>query len=667
MINFGRKANIFYQTKCMRVVQRCFLGLLVVLPWSLWSQTPFKQGVNLTNWFQAGSPNQIQFTKFTRKDFENIKSLGCDVIRLPINLHFMTNGAPDYVLDPLFLSYLDQAVNWAEELEIHIILDNHTFDPSTDTDPGVGSILVKVWTQMADHFKNRSNFVYYEILNEPHGISDQLWGAIQQTAIDAIRSKDTGHIIVVGPADWNSYHKLSAMPVYSDPKLLYTFHFYDPFILTHQGASWTNPSMVPLAGVPFPYQAGSMPPVPSSLAGTWIESVMNNYAVDGTPAKVKQLIDIAVTFRNQRNVPVFCGEFGVYIPNSNPTDRVTWYKVVRDYMAEKQMPWTMWDYTGGFGVFTKNSNELFDYDLNIPLLEALQFTIPPQKTYPSGPRRTAITLYDDFLGEGIFESSSTAGNGALNYYWDTNPQAGEHAIYWAGVNQYNHIGFDFKPNMNLSLLPVNDYQLEFWVMGNSPGVKFDVRFIDTKTGATDHPWRMGKTIDNSFAAWDGMWHKVTIPLSQLDEKGSWDNAWYNPEGKFDWKAIDRFEIVAEHQSLVGVNFHFDDVKITGEDIPIVTGLHETVNSHNLNLYPNPVIDNLNIEFHLAERKDISLSVYNLMGQKIKTIADVTLQAGRHVLRWDKSDDHGLVVSEGLYLVHLKTSKGSRIEKLFVAR
>jgi endoglucanase len=632
---------------------------------SAWSQTPFNQGVNLTSWFQAGAPNQIQFTKFTRKDFENIKSLGCDVIRLPINLHAMTNGAPEYVLDPLFLSYLDQAVNWAEELEIHIILDNHTFDPATDTDPSVGTILVKVWTQMADHFNNRSNFVYYEILNEPHGISDQLWGSIQQTAIDAIRSKDTNHTIVVGPADWNSYHKLSAMPVYTDPNLLYTFHFYDPFILTHQGASWTDPSMVPLAGVPFPYQAASMPAVPASLRGTWIENLMNNYAVDGTAAKVKQLIDIAVNFKNQRNVPIFCGEFGVYIPNSIPTDRVTWYKVVRDYMQEKQIPWTMWDYTGGFGVFTKNSNELFDYDLNVPLLEALQFTIPPQKIYPSGPRTTGLTLYDDYLGEGIFESSSTTGSGALNYYWDTNPQAGEHAIFWTGASQYNNIGFDFKPNLNLSLLPENDYQLEFWVMGNTPGVKFDIRFVDTKTSDTDHPWRMGKTIDNSFALWDDLWHKVTIPLSQLEEKGSWDNAWFNPEGKFDWKAVDRFEIVAEHQSLNGITLAFDELKLTGEEITIATGVSETRNYHNLELYPNPVIDRLNLEFQVTEQEGVSLEIYNLLGQKIKTIVEGPLHPGHHMVRWDVSDDGGRTVGKGLYLIYLKSSMGSFFEKVVV--
>ena len=64
---------------------------------------PFHKGVNLTNWFQTDSPQTIQFNKFSKKDFERIKSLGADVIRLPINLHYMTSGAPDYTLDPLIL------------------------------------------------------------------------------------------------------------------------------------------------------------------------------------------------------------------------------------------------------------------------------------------------------------------------------------------------------------------------------------------------------------------------------------------------------------------------------------------------------------------------------------------------------------------------------------
>ena len=201
---------------------------------------PFSRGVNLTGWFQVSNAEQIQFSKYTKLDFEQIKSLGCDAIRLPINLHYMTSGAPDYVIDPLFYRFLDEVVKWAGELNIHLILDNHTFDVTVNTDPKVGDVLEKVWTQMALHYKDSSDYIYYEILNEPHGISDYVWNTIQQQVIDAIRTVDTKHYIVVGPANWNSYNNLNEMPVFSDQKLIYTFHFYDPFVFTHQGASWTR-------------------------------------------------------------------------------------------------------------------------------------------------------------------------------------------------------------------------------------------------------------------------------------------------------------------------------------------------------------------------------------------------------------------------------------------
>ncbi len=340
---------------------------------------PFHRGVNLTNWFQASGAQQIPFTKFSEQDFINIKSLDCDVIRLPINLQAMTSGAPDYKFDPLFYQYLDQAVSWAEELKLHLIIDNHTFDPSVSTSTDVGPILIKEWKQLAEHYRNRSRYIYYEILNEPHGITNQLWGKIQGEVIDTIRTIDTTHTIVVGGAGWNSYNDLNGLPHYSDNNLLYTFHFYDPMVFTHQGASWTSPSMVPLSGVPFPYNASEIPATPPSLKGTWVEDGLKNYKTDGTVAHIKQLLDIAIQFKNQRKVPVFCGEFGVYMQNSSNTDRVYWYDQVRRYLEENGIPWTIWDYQGGFGVFKKGSQDRFDYDLNIPMIEALGLKAPAQK------------------------------------------------------------------------------------------------------------------------------------------------------------------------------------------------------------------------------------------------------------------------------------------------
>lgn len=528
------------------------------------TELPFHRGVNLTGWFQAGSPREIQFTKFTRKDLVDIKSLGCDVIRLPINLHFMTDGEPNYTLDPLFLHFLDQVVDWCEELELHLILDNHTFDVDADTDPNIGEVLEPVWTQMAEHYKDRSERLYYEILNEPHGITDAQWGRIQEGVILAIRAVDKTHPIVVSGAGWGSYNNLDALPRYDRAyNLIYSFHFYDPFLFSHQGASWTSPSMVSLAGVPFPHGAGPMPACPPDLKGTWIESGLSSYQTEGTVARVKALLDVAVGFRDRRLVPVFCGELGVYRQNSDNEQRAHWYEEVRKYLEAKGIAWTSWDYQGGFGLFHRGSSEQFEHDLNLPVVEALGLTAPEQKPFVVMPDLTGFDLYTDYVAEGV-QNSSYAHGGTIDFYCDADPTAGAYCISFTGCDRYGTIGFDFKPDKDLSVLASTGRLLDFWVRGDTPGTRFDIRFIDTKTAdPQDHPWRMTATIDESVAVWDGRWNRVQIPLRDFADGGSWDDGvWLNPRGRFDWSAVNRFEIVAEHHDFVGMQFWFDDIRVT---------------------------------------------------------------------------------------------------------
>jgi endoglucanase len=633
---------------------------LFLLAGNLFGQN-FNKGVNLSGWFQAATPRQIQFKMFTKTDFEQIKSLGCDVVRLPINLHAMTNGAPNYTLDPLFLNMLDQVVNWSEELNIHLILDNHTFDPAVSTPASIADPLVKVWTQMAQHYANRSQFLYYEVLNEPHGIDASTWGSIQQSVINAIRVHDAQHYIIVGGVNWNSYTTLESIPVYTDSKLIYTFHFYDPFIFTHQGASWTDPSMVPLTGVPFPYGAAAMPGTPASLRGTWIESAMNNYSNEGTIAKVRQLIDIAVAFKVQRNVPVFCGELGVFIPNSNQNHRVAWYEQVRNYLNQKGISWTTWDYKGGFGLFEKNSNELFEYDLNVPLLEALNFTVPEQQDFVQQPNTTGFVMYDDYIGEDIVNASS-AGVGVLDFYSENQPSNGDYCLYWTGVGQYDPIGFDFRPNLDLSELKEHDFELVFKARGNSPSAKFDVRFIDTKTSTNDHPWRMGITLDNSILPMDGQWHEVRIPLGNLVEKGSWDNAWFNPQSLFDWTSIDRFEIVPEHQPLAGIEFSFDDVAVVGEEIILGT---EEKSQLMVSVFPNPANENLTIEFQNEDPAQANISIFNVMGEEIHSVESTIRGPGKFQAVWSCENKSGKRVPAGLYLIKVRNHSASKLVKVVV--
>lgn len=640
------------------------LTTVFLLCQSLSSQTPFTKGVNLTSWFQQSSVRQVQFTKYTKQDFINIKELGCNVIRLPIDLHSMTLGAPNYLMDPLFFFFLDQVVDWTEELELHLILDNHSFDPPS-TDPNIENVLIKVWLQMADHYKNRNNYLYYEILNEPHDMSDASWNRIQLNVINAIRQIDSTHSIIIGPAGWNGYNNLQYMPVYADTNLIYTFHFYEPFLFTHQGATWTDPSMGPVTDIPFPYDAGSMPSIPTEMIGTWVASAYGDYNNKGKDSWVQQQIDIAISFKSSRNVPLFCGEFGVYIPNSINDQRVNWYNTVCSYLEQNGISWTIWDYQGGFGLFEEGTNAFFDHDLNIPLVEALGLNTPTQSEYIKQPDSTGFNLYFDYFEPGITAGSNTA-QGVLSYYYQELTYQGLNSVFWTGASQYNHIGFDFRPVKDLSYLLENGFSIDFWVLGDTPDAQFVIRFIDTKTSdPNDHPWRMFKTINSTVVPFNGEWQHVQIPLAQFSEQGSWDGAWFPPQGDFDWTEVDNFQIVAEYGDMTNITFLLDNICVTSPNDPnniINNPRPSPLNFELKQNYPNPFNPMTLISYSIPEQSTVRINVYDMMGREVANLVNEKQYPGKYNVSFN-----GSTLSSGVYYYRIETARYSEVKKMILIK
>jgi endoglucanase len=532
------------------------------------SGIPFHRGVNLGNWFEEPRVGQININLYTEKDFRDIRSLGFDAVRIIIDLLHMAGPAPGYQLDPLFLEFLDKAVDQAEAAGLFIVLDNHTWDPVLNTDPAIEPVLLASWAQMAHRYKNRSAKVIYEVLNEPHGIADDVWSTMQGKAIQAIRAEDSFHIIVVGATNWNSYLNLAAMPVYADNNLMYTFHFYEPHVFTHQGNTWEDPSPRDLVGVPFPYDASTMPPLPASLVGTWWQTIYNAYPQQGNEAWIKSQLDIADQFQSARNVPLWCGEFGAFPPlPTTSRERAAWLRIVRTYLEEKGIAWNLHAFKDGF--FERNTAGCIDTDVDTVITNALGLTPPVQTEPASEPETSGFMMYDDFIAPGLIECG-WFGNGEFNLYSKDSPHNGASCLLITGFEQYGNISLRFCPYRDLSTLVARGYVLDLWTRCDSPGTQMNLTFKDTKTlDPDDHPWCKIFKLDSSTVKFDGQWHRVRIPLKNFTETGSWDNnQWYDGHGLFDWKALDQLSIVADYHSLAGIKLYLDDIKISAPDVNV---------------------------------------------------------------------------------------------------
>lgn len=635
-------------------------------------QPPFHRGMNLANWLENfSSISNIHFKLYTKKDFENIKSLGCDHIRPPLELFDMTGPAPDYTLDPLLFTFLDQIIDWAEELNLHLIIDNHSFEPDIVTNPDIKDQLLAVWKQLAERYKDRSNLIYYEILNEPHGIADAVWHDIQQQAIDTIRAYDQKHTIIVGPANWNNCNNLEFMPEFTDENLIYTFHFYEPFIFTTQGATWGSPPLGNLAGVPYPYDATRMPDLPEELKGTWIEDRYNTYPERGNDTWVRSQIDIAIQFMNERQVPLWCGEFGAYMPVSQTEDRAHWLETVRTYFEDNGIAWALHEYGDGFGIFEPGSNQLFEYDVNIPIIEALGLSVPPQSEYQFLADSTGFTIYDDYIAQHIFNKNWLSA-GKVDYYSQSNPAEGDFCISWQGSNLYDCLRFRFVPIHDLTLLEENDYLLDMWVRCSTENVKIDIRFEDTDTdNPDDHPWRMRSTVDNTIVDWDGTWQHLQIPLTDFTEHGAYeDNTWYNPQGDFDWSQVEYFVIDAQHHDLNDVELFFDHICIVEPSEPTAVNISNPISPKTTQLlpaYPNPFNPTTTIEYDLSKVGDVQMVIYNLLGRHVKTLVNTRQSAGHFQTIWDGTDEYDLPVAAGVYFCRMEAAEFVNVTKLLLIK
>jgi flagellar hook assembly protein FlgD len=84
-------------------------------------------------------------------------------------------------------------------------------------------------------------------------------------------------------------------------------------------------------------------------------------------------------------------------------------------------------------------------------------------------------------------------------------------------------------------------------------------------------------------------------------------------------------------------------------------------------YPNPFNPVTNIAYSIQEAGNVTLEVYNLRGQLVKTLVNDVRESGDHTATWTGKDDSGKSVASGVYFYKMKASNYTSTKKMILMK
>lgn len=333
-----------------------------------------KRGTNVGHWLSQSRARGEQRAKFfTEKDVKYIDSLGFDHIRLPIDEEQMWDETGKRNDDAFTL--MKNCITWCHDAGLRVIIDlhilrSHHFIAEVKplwTEPAEQDKFIALWKDLSNFLKEWPvAMVAYEPMNEPVADDPEQWNQLLARLIDSVRVWEPARVLVLGSNRWQSAETFDQLRIpEGDTNIVLSYHFYEPFFLTHYQAGWTQLKNLK-ADVSYPGQIVTNAIIPDELKASGLAEVERAMKRVYNRDTLEYMMRKPFAAAEKTKLQLYCGEFGVF-RDFFPEAKLAWFRDMVSIFGEHGVAYANWNYkSGSFGIVDEN---------NVPSVEVINILL----------------------------------------------------------------------------------------------------------------------------------------------------------------------------------------------------------------------------------------------------------------------------------------------------
>jgi aryl-phospho-beta-D-glucosidase BglC (GH1 family) len=317
-----------------------------------------KRGINIGNSLDA-TPTETSWGNPLIQEyyFDDIVSAGFTSVRIPVTWRYHASKNAPFTIDEKWLARVDTVVSWGLERGLFITLNLHheaglkATDTMTDAAAKADTLARydSIWSQIASHFKDKSDHLLFEMLNEPQTMNKASVDSFNVRVLSIIRRTNPTRIVLYSGTSYTGSDILvsTRIPDVNDKYLMGYYHSYDPW----------------------------------SFAG----EAKGTFGTSSDISTMKNRFVQIANWSKKNNIPVVLNECGT-VKKCDYNSRMIYYATLAEQAIVNNVGFNIWDDNGDFQTYIRSNrkwNEAKDVVIHTYKESPTQLKAVPRSTIVS--------------------------------------------------------------------------------------------------------------------------------------------------------------------------------------------------------------------------------------------------------------------------------------------